>query len=719
MDLQEARQQVGRQQRSGVDDRDYFPLGGGLNTENAPLQLKPGELIGCLNYEPQTLGGYERFHGYERLDGQTAPSLAPYWILNFTGGIPANYPIIGNIVNGQTSGATAKVLLANVLGTPNTTGYLILWTLSGNFIDGENLRVAAVVFAVANGTATANTASTDALNTAYNLAVREAQRALILVVPGSGPVLGVVEYRGNVYAFRNNAGGTAAVMFKATATGWVAVPGYPVLNFSLGTSLIKAGDTVIGGTSGNSAVVARVVLSSGSWDAGTAAGYLILNAGAPAFVNGEILNDAAVASGTTVGTAVAPVLLPNGIYDFRVHNFYGNSGTIRLYGVDQTNPGFEYQDNFSGNLPFFCQIRSGMPIDAPTKLAVHRGRLWLAFKGGSLQPSGVNDPTVFSALQGAAEIGVGQEITALLEEMSPSQSAFYSTSTLFIFCMAETHTITGDGPNWILGPYAKETGAFPFSVQRLGQGVFLCDRGFATLQAIQQLGNFALATISQKIAGIVPNIKSKAVCSTLSKDRSLYRLLLSDGTFISLGFRDLKPIGFGICDLGQAMSCSWAGETTAGQQILLMGGTNGYVYQMDSGINIDGTQINAFMRLPFHFSKTPSRQKRYRRVQFDVQAMGPCTLTFSPDYDFAIPSVQGDVPRTVALSGGGAFWDVGYWDSFNWDAQPYIAPTFKLEGSGKNISILISHQSTNEPSHSLQGASFHKSTRRLDRASLT
>ena len=51
----------------------------------------------------------------------------------------------------------------------------------------------------------------------------DAQRALIQAVPGSGPVRGVVVFKGVAYAFRDNAGGTACVMHKATVSGWVVV----------------------------------------------------------------------------------------------------------------------------------------------------------------------------------------------------------------------------------------------------------------------------------------------------------------------------------------------------------------------------------------------------------------------------------------------------------------------------------------------------------------
>lgn len=51
----------------------------------------------------------------------------------------------------------------------------------------------------------------------------EVFRAAITEVPGEGPVRGVWTYQDNVYAFRDNVGQTACLMYKATASGWTLV----------------------------------------------------------------------------------------------------------------------------------------------------------------------------------------------------------------------------------------------------------------------------------------------------------------------------------------------------------------------------------------------------------------------------------------------------------------------------------------------------------------
>jgi len=693
-----------------VNDRDYFALTGGLNSEATPLQLKPGELIGGVNYECNSLGGYRRFKGYERFDGHTAPSAAPYYLISFGSGVPASYPVPGNTVTGATSAATGIVLLAPVLDGTGLAGTLVMARVSGTFVSGENLSVGASVFGASTSAVSSNSAPTDIQDTTYFLAASADARTLINAVPGSGPIRGVVEYNGIAYAFRDNVGATAIGMYKETAAGWTQVPAFPILYFAAGLSLINEGDTITGVTSTNTAIVRRVVLQSGVWGS-TAAGFLVLASGSPAFVNAETIQVGATNCATTVGTAVAPTILPRGTFEFRVHNFYGNTKTTRLCMVDGKNCAYEYQDSPE----FLCPILTGTPVDVPIHLAAHRGRLWLAFQGGSIQPSSVNDPAVYSALTGAAELSIGEEVTGFLEEQNPSQNTYYSTATLFIMGAVSTHTLTGDGPNWILGPFATEVGSNPFTIQRLGQGIFLNARGFSSLLAAQSYGNFKMSSFSNKIDSLMTEIRARAVCSSVSKERSLYRLFMNDGRFVSIGFRDNKVIGMTLCDLSQAMSCAWSGQRTDGTEFLLAGGTNGYVYRLDSGNNIDGAQIVAFLRMPFNFSRSPTRQKRYRRAAFDVKAEGNCTLQFAPEYSFAAANVGSDPPRTLALVGGGGFWDVSNWDHFKWDTAASANPSIKLEGSGTNIGFLVAHLSTNEPPHTIQGISLQWSIRRLDR----
>ena len=86
---------------------DRFPLQGGLDTATPYLSRQPGTLLACVNFVPETDGGYVMESGYERYDGQPAPSEVIVYNLNMSGATTAYAP--GDTVVGSISGARAIV----------------------------------------------------------------------------------------------------------------------------------------------------------------------------------------------------------------------------------------------------------------------------------------------------------------------------------------------------------------------------------------------------------------------------------------------------------------------------------------------------------------------------------------------------------------------------------------------------------------------------------
>lgn len=192
---------------------DYFPLKGGLDLVSPPLAVKPGFCREAQNFEIGVSGGYKTVGGYERYDGHASPSVALYVVLpcTITGTIA-----VGNTVTGLASSATGEVVLVD-------TTFIVITKLAGTFTSSEALRVSGVTQATMSGDPVTNGAATEKLNWQYKNLAADAYRANISAVPGSGSILGVAYYAGALYAFRNNAGGTAAVMYKATGSGWSLV----------------------------------------------------------------------------------------------------------------------------------------------------------------------------------------------------------------------------------------------------------------------------------------------------------------------------------------------------------------------------------------------------------------------------------------------------------------------------------------------------------------
>lgn len=700
MDLGTARR-FARKLPNLVSDRDYFPFGGGLNLVDTPLTVKPGQALACKNYEPAMRGGYERLEGYERFDGRPKPSDARYWVLDFTSGNSNFYPAVGATVTGATSGATGVTIAA--VSTASPAGRVVMRSVSGTFQDGEILRVSANAFGTADGLAQVNDSLTDAEHAEYIGIVREYARSLIQAVPGSGAILGVAVYRGVSYAIRNNAGGTAAVMHKSTANGWVAVSMGRKLAFDAGTVEPTIGSTLTGGTSTATGVVRRIVLRSGDWDTNDAAGYFVLSGVTGAFQNDETVTGGG-GSVTSNGVDSAQVLPAGGRYEFRVHNFFGDVGRLRLYAVNGVSQAFEYQDSPE----FLCFFETGMTTDTPAHLAIHKNQLWLSFPGGSVQKSGTGEPSDWTALANAFELAVGDEVTGLLEEVG---------GALFAFSRNSTRIITGnEADGYRMDDFAPETGAYEWSIQRLGQGFYIDDRGFTSLAAAQEFGDFAANNVSALIDPLIHELKNSIVASVSSKKKNRLRYFFDSGQFISVGFIGKKLAGFTTCDYGMTVRCAFSGEDSSGNELLLMGGDSGYVYQADVGPSFDGESLPAFLRLVFHHSGAPSRIKRYRLATVDIATRGPTTLRATVDYSNADPVSSFEPVKDLTLLGGGGFWDISKWNEFRWSAGIQARATFKLEGSGHNIGLLFSSESATELSHTLNGVTMHVSARRLNRS---
>jgi hypothetical protein len=149
-----------------------------------------------------------------------------------------------------------------------------------------------------------------------------------------------------------------------------------------------------------------------------------------------------------------------------------------------------------------------------------------------------------------------------------------------------------------------------------------------------------------------------------------------------------------------------------GEEVLLFGSDDGYVYQLDKGTSFDGEEIEAMIRLPFNHLQSPETKKRFFKAVLEVDAPSAATLQWQEEYDYgALAGRQ----TTVDVSLGGGYWDVAKWDEFVWDGTVVGSATAYMCGSGQNVSIFIRSAATYESPHTLQGIILHYSLRGLSR----
>ena len=650
---------------------DAIRLIGGLDEITPPYQRKPGTARISQNFEADIHGGYRMNAAYERYDGRAKPSAAIYSIisLTITGTIAA-----ANTITGVTSGATATVCAVVTTSSPD---YLVVTKISGTFQSGEVLNVSGSPQGTASSVAVANGASTPILHAQYNNMAADVYRALIDAIPGSGKVLGIVEHGDVLYGFRNAIGGATAALYKSSGSGWTAVAlGRQVSFTSGGTYEILEGNTITGATSGATAVITRVVLTSGTWAAGTAAGKLIFASQTGTF-QAENLNVGANLNVSTIaGNSSAITLLPNGRYEFVLENFGGSANTKRIYGCDGVNKGFE----FDGTV--FVPIDTGMTTDAPAHVYGHKLQLFFSF-GGSVQHSAPGEPYVWSAVLGASELGMGDTVTGFIAQPGSADGG-----ALSIFTRNRLSTLYGSGVvDWQLVQYRRELGAYPYTIQDAGVTMFLDDRGITNLQTAQEYGNFSHNAVTDQLRDRMNEYRLLAIASCISRDRSQYRLFFSSGYALYVTLVGSKVVGVMPMLFNDVARCVWSGERADGSEAMYFGSDDGYVYQMDRGTSQDGDAIEFHMNLAWNFQGSPRVDKRYRDMSVEVSGTGYSAFSLGHSLGYASTDIPQPDDQSTTVNFSASYWDSFVWDTFYWDGITLSPNNTTLDGEAENISI--------------------------------
>lgn len=652
---------------------DVTRLKGGLDQLTPSLDLAPSFAREAVNFECSVTGGYGRCGGYERYDGRAKPSDATYGTIQLLGF--TNTPSLGQTLTGDTSGATAVII---ALGT----NYLVVTKIVGTFSASEGVSVGLTPIGT---TTTLSTNQTRLLNAQFLNLAADVYRALITAVPGSGPVRGVVSsiFGGvhKVYAFRNNLLGTACVLYEASSSGWVAVPLYDEIAFTAGGASTPAdGDDLDQGA--NSSTIKRVVLESGTWAAGTAAGRLIITTPTP----GNFSAGAAVIGAVNVtlsGAQTAITFLPNGKFEFDISNFSGQLSTRRIYGADGVNRCFEF-DGLT-----VVPIRTFATVDTPKHIKVHHFHLFISI-GSSIMHSGIGTPYQFTAAAGGNEIAVGDTITAFLV-----QPGNFDSATMAVFARNSSGMLYGTSLSTFKHiAFASSTGCIDYMAQNLDSSYMMDDRGLVSLKAAQEFGNFLQATLTQHMQTFIAEKQSFSTYSSVSKDKSQYRAFFSDGSCLFATIVNGKFMGALPGLFPDPINCAWNGELANGNDVTYAGAlTSGMVYQLDRGSSFDGEAIDASITLNHNNAKSPRTRKTYRAASIEVQGEFYAVIRFGYSLGYNSEDIaQPDSEEYDSNLGGSGSWDGFIWDEFIWDGRTLSPIEVEMNGTAENVQITITSE---------------------------
>lgn len=639
---------------------EFISFKGGLDTTSPQVQIPPGYAQDSVNFEEDINGGYASLTGYERFSGKTSPSSALIFALPYSA-VGSVY--LNTVLTGAISGATAVVVAYDF-----TKFYVT--AVVGNFV-AESVGSGAVITGTQQGVVQSSQALANYKSTAAGY-----YRQQIAAVPGDGSIRGVWYYRGAVYAFRDNVGAGVG-MYKSSSSGWQAVAlGFQV-NFSAGSGTPPAEGINItkGATTG---VLKRLVLETGTFGAGTAAGRLIF-----ASITSRPFTAGAFTSGI-VATAVSQsdITIPNkgGRFEFENTTFTGSMANYRMYGVDGVNNGFE----FDGTT--FVPIVT--PLDTtrkPAHLAVHQDQLFYSYESSFLN-SNLGNPYGWTTTGGTAELTMGDRITGF--KVQPGSS---TSPSMAVFARNRTKILYGtSSADFQLVSFNDEQGAIPWSIQKIHQTLYFDDRGVTSLAQAQEFGNFTEATLSFRVKKLLATKRNAVSDSHITRDKQQYRLFFTDGSGMyflvdSKGFSAM-PVRF-----PNPVLCSVSAEVDGGgEEVIYFGSSNGFVYQMERGTSFDGANIDGSLTLAFNHSKSYRALKRYRHLTLEMTGLG--YHQFVVGYSLSYGSEESAQPLDAVQSIDPVFvrWDEFVWDEFVWDGdQTYITKHIAINGDGSNLALKI------------------------------
>ena len=671
---------------------DKMILKGGLDQITPTLSLEPGFLKDSLNFEASVTGGYSRVVGYERFDGKASPTDASigggYRIISVSSWY--SVPSVGSSVT-TTSGAAGVISYIDGL-------VVVVSKVSGTWVVGDALRVGTPVGTIDNVYGTLLPAS----NSRATAAVADTYRSDIGVVPGSGAIRGVAYINDTAYAFRNNSGGTAAGIYKSSASGWVNVPLYYTVSFTTGGATEPAeGTTLTKG--GVTATVKRVVRTSGTWASNSAAGQLILTTPSGGTFSAGVGTIGGIS--VTLTTVSSQITMPaGGAYEFDYHNFGGQKSTSRVYGVNGMGKAFE----FDGDI--LVPITTGAAVDKPTHVVCHKGFLFLSV-GSSAMQSAPGLPYSFATIEGATELAVGDDITGMITLPGGTSAA-----TLGIFSRNNTYILYGTGTaDWNLIAYNTGTGAVPYTLSNMAQTYAFDDRGINSIQAALQYGNFDQSAISNQVLPFVTARIGMATCATLCRKKSQYRLFFNDGfglftTVVNNTLMGCMPVYY-----PDVVRCVCESKTSSGRDVIFFGSTGGYVFQAEKGTSFDGVNIPFNFTTSFSNSKSPRTLKRYRKAVPEVTSDSQAYAEMNFSYNLG--SVTSDaapatLPVVINSVGTSKAWDTGTWDSGTWDVAPTSALECPIDGTAENICLKLQGEGNFMSAFTINSFLLHYSPRR-------
>jgi hypothetical protein len=583
-----------------MDRWQTFPVEfrGGLVTSLSPLQQgiqEPGSARVLRNYEPSVDGGYRRILGCQKFD----TAVVPYY---------------GNAVvqGGGQTGTT--LLLAGVTAPP---------------VAGSTITIGANTYTIASGGVVYNsTLQSLTLTLTSSLVSSPADGAAVTFSNNNSLIIGIAAWDGSVVAVRGSD------VYKSIGSGYtrVNVPSY-------GTVLVNGGSQT-GSTLAVDGLTAVPQIGDTFTIAGVNLTYIVT--AVPTVTSG--------AATVAISPALDSSPADNAVITFRSTKFttgvkarferYRIGSTEKIVGVNGVSFPFIY-DNAT-----FKKLTTVPDVDGAEYVAWFKNSLFFA-KGDAVFFSSPFSDTDFSAASGGGVISVGGKITGLI----------VFREQLIIFCEQAIKRLIGTTiADYQLQPITEKIGCVsPDSIKEVGGDVmFLGPDGLRLLSATDRIGDFGLASVSNRIQTELTQLinSSTSFSSVTIKSKSQYRLfgyssnITSDSAKGILGTQFSDRVEW--AELRGIKAYTADSDYHEREELVIFANNDGYVYKLEEGNTFDGTNIKASFYTPYLPISDPRIRKTFYKLYTYLDPQGSVSIVFSMKLDFDDKgSVQ---PEAITLS---------------------------------------------------------------------
>jgi hypothetical protein len=347
------------------------------------------------------------------------------------------------------------------------------------------------------------------------------------------------------------------------------------------------------------------------------------------------------------------------------------------------------------------ELTTGAADDKPIMSVIHNQRLFLAYSNGSIMFSAIGDIADFTVGSGGGEFVIdGGTPTNLLSV----------TGALLITTRSSVQFFYGNTiADFRLDTLTTATGALADTVKMIGEALMLGGMGITVASRIQQYGNFALASLTNRVKNrIATDVRNSVLGAFTLQKKNQYRYItpFGKGMILTMGGEVPNITTFEYPEMRPSVILD--AQTTIGQRIFT-GDSNGYVYELESGNSFDGAAYLSVLSLNPVYPVGRGSRCRIARVTMDVTPISTATISISASFDTEPDgNLLSQSPEERSLSGSGtALYGEATYGSAVYGGNSSAGTGIVIGTTCQSVAFKLSCTSSYDYPHIINGMTIH------------